>query len=148
MAGVKLQGFDGLEKTLLGLERKIGKKIVRSATRKAAKPALIQARQNARSMVGGNMGALISKNIQVKGFKKQKKGQFGITVKLKAGISEFIHVGVDGTRYYIPAAIEYGHANAMAIPFMRRASDMTKNKRVAILGKELKQGIETLAKRG
>lgn len=148
MAGVKLQGFDGLEKTLLGLERKVGKKIVRSATRKAAKPALTQARQNARSMVGGNMGALISKNIQVRGFKKQKKGRFGVTVKLKPDIAEFIHVGADGTRYYIPAAIEYGHANAMAIPFMRRASDTTKQKRVAILSKELKTGILNLAKRG
>jgi len=147
MLSVKLEGFDGLEKKLLGLERKTAKKIIRKATRKATKPALMQARQNARSMVGGTMGQLLSKSLQVRAFKKQKKGSFGVTMKIKPDISEFVHIGKDGTHYYIPAAIEYGHDNAAAIPFMRNAAITTKQKSTAILSKEIKAGIRALAKR-
>ena len=148
MAGVRLKGFNELERKLVGLEKKVGKKIVRKATRKAAKPAADQAKHNALSMVGGNMGGAISKNIHIRAFRKQKKGQYGVSVKLKPGISEFIHIGKSGTRYYIPAAIEYGHDNAMGIPFMRMASDMTKHKRIKILGLELAKGIKAVAKSG
>lgn len=143
-----LKGFNELERKLVSLERKVGKKIVRSAARKAQKPALDQGKQNSLSMVGGKMGTLISKKLHVRGFRKQKKGQFGLSMKIKPGVPEFVHVGKDGTRFYIPAAIEYGHDNAMAIPFMRQASDMTKNKRVKILGRELAAGIRAVAKRG
>jgi HK97 gp10 family phage protein len=143
-----LKGFEGLERKLVGLEKKVGKKIVRSAARKASKPALDTAKQNALTMVGGKMGTLISKNLHIRGFRKQKRGQFGLSMKIKPGVPEFIHTGKDGTRYYIPAAIEYGHANAMGIPFMRAASDMTRNKRVKILGRELAAGIMAVAKRG
>ena len=148
MAGAVLQGFDELERKLLRLERKTAKKVIRKAVRKAAKPSLAQSRQNARSMVGGEMGQLLSKNLHVRGFKKQRRGQFGVATKIKPGIAEFVHIGKDGTRYYIPAAIEYGHANAAAIPFMRNAAITTKQKTTAILSKEIKTGIETLAKRG
>ncbi len=145
---VRLEGFEGLEKKLLRLERKIAKKVIRKAVRKAAKPALMQARQNARSMIGGTMGQLLSKSLQIRAFRRQKKGGFGVTMRIKADIPEFIHVGVDGTRYYIPAAIEYGHDNAAAIPFMRNAAITTKQKSTAILSKEIKTGIEILGKRG
>ena len=41
-----------------------------------------------------------------------------------------------------PAAIEYGHDNAAAIPFMRTAAHREKNKTIQNFGRLMKEGIE------
>ena len=143
--GAVLSGFEGLERKLLNLERKVGKGIVRKAVRKAAKPAFDQAKQNARNMVGGKMGGLLAKNLHIRAFKKQRRGQYGIAVKIKPGINEFIHIGKGGTRYYIPAAIEYGHDEVMPIAFLRMAAKVTENKQKTILSTGLAAGIRAVA---
>lgn len=148
---VKLQGADVLEKTLLRLERNVGKKIVRKAVRAGAKPVLAAIKSAANSMVGGTMGRLISKNLQTRGFKKQKRGQFGVGTRLKADIPEFVDVSADGSRQYIPAAIEFGHVDrgggqVPAIPFMRTSFDMTKHKSERIVSITLAREILLAAK--
>jgi len=157
--GMVLTGFDGLDRQLLNLERKVAKKIVRKATREAAKVTLRKVKENASSMVGGNMGGLLSKYAKVIVFKHQRRGSYGVQIGMKPGVPQFDHWPAGsssnlsnrkstGKKSYIPAAIEYGHGNARPIPFIRSAFQSTKAKSVHVLGKELKEGIEREARRG
>jgi len=157
--GMTLSGFDGLDKQLLSLERKVAKKIVRTATREAAKVTLKKVKENAGSMVGGNMGALLAKFAKIIVFKHQRKGSYGVQIGMKPNVPQFDYYPVGassalttrkttGKKSYIPAAIEYGHDNARPIPYIRSAFQSTKAKAVQVLGKELKEGIEREARRG
>jgi HK97 gp10 family phage protein len=152
MIQAPIQGFKELERQLTALERKTGKKIVRKAVRKSLKPVHTVAKEKARSMVGGNMGSLLAKNIVLRAMRKQRRGSFAMNVRLRAGINEFIHKAqkskYPGGETFIPAAIEYGHDNAAPIPFMRTASDENLPKAEGIMRQELKAGIETTAKHG
>ena len=148
-----LEGFQDLNRKLVGLEVKMAKKIVRTATRKATKPILTQVKANAKSMIGGRMGALIAKNAKIIVFKHQRKGSYGLQIGMKPGVHQFDYwpVGASsnltnrkssGKKSYIPAAIEFGHGNAKPTPFIRRAWDAKKRIAVTILSQQLKQGIE------
>ena len=159
MSSMKLEGFDGLEKKLVSLEKKVAKKIVRTATREAAKVTLGKVKDNARSMVGGNMGGLLAKYSKVIVFKHQRKGSYGVQIGMKPNVPEFDYWSVGsssslssrktkGKKSYIPAALEYGHDNARPIPFIRSAFDATRMKAINKMGSELKKGIEREAKRG
>ena len=143
---VTLEGGKQLEKKLLVLEQKTAKKVVRKATRAATKPVQKATKENATTMVGGDMGNLLKKHIVVRAFRKQKRGSYGLSVKLRPGVDEFDYVSKDGKRSYIPAAIEYGHDNAAAIPFMRKAADSELKNSELIMKAELARGIETMAK--
>jgi len=114
----------------------VAKKIVRQAVRAAWKPLLDRAKENALSMVGGEMGRLLARHMTLRAFRRQKKGSYGVLVRIKPGIDEFVHISTTGRRAYIPAAIEYGHAfpykggkgsakNVAARPFMRKALDVS-----------------------
>lgn len=157
MASMTLEGFDGLEKKLVKLGRKVSKPIVRTATRDAAKVTLVQVKANAKSMIGGNMGALIAKKAGVIVFKHQRKGSYGVQIGMKPNVPEFDYwpagsksslftKKVSGKKSYIPAALEYGHGNAKPIPYIRRAFDSSRSKAIKVLGIELKKGIERAAK--
>lgn len=151
MISLQLEGGAALEKKLLALERNVAKKIVRKAVRAGAKPVLAAIKASSRSMVGGSMGALIAKNLQTRGFKKQKRGQFGVATRFKPDIPEFVEVSADGQRNFIPADIEFGHEDRAggqvpAIPFMRSAFDATKRASEKAVALELKTGIELTAK--
>lgn len=141
-----LQGDKELERTLLSLERKVAKKVIRKAGRKAMKPILGSAKQNARTMVGGTMGTLLATGLILRAFRRQRRSSYGLNIRLKAAIKEFIHIAKDGTRYYIPAAIEYGHDSAAAIPFMRAAFEANKGKTFVIMHNEIWHGIKLEAK--
>ena len=152
-SSMTLEGFQDLNRKLVGLEVKLAKKIVRTATRKATKPILTQVKSNAKSMIGGRMGALIAKNAKIIVFKHQRKGSYGLQIGMKPGVQQFdywpkgassnlTNRKSSGKKSYIPAAIEFGHDNAKPIPYIRRAWDAKKKLAVRILGRELKQGIE------
>ena len=139
MAKMTLEGFDKLEEKLGRLEKKTAKKIVRTATREAAKVTLANVKSNAKSMVGGNMGGLLAKFAKVVVFKHQRRGSYGVQIGMKPNVPEFDYwpVGASsslssrkstGKKSYIPAAIEYGHDNAKPIPFIRRAFDATRKR--------------------
>jgi hypothetical protein len=127
-----LQGDKEIERRLLELERKVGKKIVKKAVVESTKPIMKAAKANALSMVGGNMGKLISQSLVSRNPKKQRRGQYLRSVRLRSsredsklkkskGVAGFVHTTKAGKEYYIPAAIEYGHDNVAAKPFMRAA---------------------------
>jgi hypothetical protein len=129
---IKIENARAVQNALDAFEKKVAKKVVRQGVRAAWKPLLNRTKENARSMVGGGMGSLIAKNTQLRAFKKQKRGQYGVLVRIKPGIPEFVHISASGKRAYIPAAIEYGHArpgrggrgaakDVAAIPFQRKA---------------------------
>jgi len=144
---IQLEGFERLDAKLKALGPKVGKKVVRSATRKAAKPILTQTRINALRMVGGEMGEKIYHSLQVRAFKKQRPGSFGVRVQHDPKELSFIHHAKSGKRSYIPNAIEYGHGNARPIPYMRTAMGSKRPYAEKILQDELKKGIEREAKR-
>lgn len=146
MINMTVQGDKELERKLLGLELKVAKKVVRKAGRKALRPTLSSTKQNARTMVGGEMGTLLAASLILRAFRKQRRGSYGLNVRLKTAIQEFIHIAKDGTQYYIPAAIEYGHDSAAAIPFMRAALETNKEKTVMIMGREIWKGIKLEAR--
>jgi HK97 gp10 family phage protein len=157
--GMVLSGFEGLDRKLLSLERKVAKKIVRKATRESAKVVLKQVKANAKSMIGGNMGALIAKNAKVIVFKFQRKGSYGVQIGMKPNVPQFDYWPIGsssnlanrkskGRKSYIPAAIEWGHGNARPIPYIRAAWASTKVRAVKKMASELRQGIEKEALRG
>ena len=146
MVYLTIEGGKELKRKLLNIANKTGKKIVRQAVRKSLKPIQETAKANARNMVGGNMGRLLSKNVILRALRKQRTGQYAMNVRLRTGIPEFIHRAVrskyPGGATYIPAAIEYGHDNVAAIPFMRVAADRKTPVAERIMHAELKAGIE------
>jgi len=142
---VRLDGAKELEKKLASLESKVSKKVVRKAVRMAQKPVLAKIKANALSMVGGEMGSLIAKNLQLK-TGKQKKGSYRIGVQIREEVAAFVDNSDAGVQYYIPAAVEFGHDNAAAIPFMRNAHESTRQIAENIFAQEIKLGIDSIAK--
>ena len=143
-------GFSELEKKLTMMLPATAKKVVRRAVRKGAKPVQKAARENASSMVGGEMGTLLKKHLIVRAFKKQRRRQFGVQVRLRPDVAEFIDISKEGKRNYIPSAIEFGHVGpggfVGAIPFMRNASDTQLANAAAIIKAEIITGILKAAK--
>jgi len=155
MISMILEGGKELEAKLIGLERKVAKKIVRSAVRAGSKPILAAAKSNAQSVVGGTMGGVISRVLQVRAMKKQRRGQYAVRIQHGEKADDvLIQVSASGKRAYIPNAIEYGHAapgrggvkgapkDVPALPYMRPAFDSTKGRAERALSAELIGGIE------
>jgi len=152
MIQIKIENARAVQNALNAFENKIAKKVVRQAVRAAWKPLLDRAKENARANVGGRMGALIARSLQLRAFRRQKKGQYGMLVRLRPGIDEFVVISKSGKRAYLPAAIEYGHAfpyrggkgaakDVAAIPFMRPALDVTLPNAPAIFESHLVKAI-------
>jgi len=134
MIRMQIENAQAVQNALNAFEKKISKKVVRQGVRAAWKPLLDRAKENARSSVGGDMGALIARSFQLRAFRRQKRGSYGMLVRIKAGVDEFVVVSKTGKRAYIPSAIEYGHAfpgrggkgapkDVAAKPFLRPALD-------------------------
>jgi len=134
MIKMKIENARAVQNALNAFEKKVSKKIVRKGVRACWKPLLDRAKENARASIGGDMGALIARSLQLRAFRRQKKGQYGMYVRIKPGVDEFLVVSKSGQRAYLPAAIEYGHAfpfrggkgaakDVAAMPFMRPAKD-------------------------
>jgi phage gpG-like protein len=132
MIKMQLQNAQAVQNALNNFEKKVAKKVVRQGVRAAWKPLLDKSKANARTYVGGAMGSLIARKLQLRAFKKQKRGQYGMYVRIRSGVDEFVYISKSGKRAYIPSAIEYGHAfpyhggrgaakDVAARPFMRTA---------------------------
>jgi hypothetical protein len=131
---------------------KVAKKTVRTAVREGQKIILKEAKENATSMVRGNMGNLISSKMVIRTPRKQEKFTYMLMTRLHHGEEGFVHVTKSGARHYIPAAIEYGHAapydaggpkTVAPIPFMRTAVDSEKERAMQRTMAVLKYGIES-----
>jgi HK97 gp10 family phage protein len=184
MIELKLEGVFLLKSRLDSLTKKVQKKIVRKAVRESLKPILKSAKTNAKALSrggGSGMAKLIAKNIKEKAYKKQKRGQYAMYVgietakgaaKKSSGSAKgfykfmeksietmsFVYITKSGRRYYIPTAIEYGHAfpgrggrknapkDVAARPFMRPAIDTNKQKAAKIFTDVMGAGIEREAR--
>jgi len=155
MISMALIGGKELEDKLMQLEKKVGRGIVRTAVRKAQKALIPAIKANLAAISkGGGMAEKISKALQVRAPRKQKRGSYAINVQLKSDPA-FIHYPkgassslatkkTTGNRSYVPAAIEYGHGKSKADaarPFMRPAADATVGRRITILVKEINAGL-------
>lgn len=151
---IVLQGSKELEEKLKSLDSKVAKKIVRQAVRDSAQIMQKEIQQNARSFVGGKMGNLLARHTIVRAFKKQSKGSYGVTTKFAGDVPEFVGITAEGKRYFIPTAIEYGHAapglggsgdkTVPAIPVVRTAFDMKQDECLRTIENEVEQGIESV----
>jgi hypothetical protein len=121
MISVQYSGIEEIRKMIVGLEQKEIAKIARQTTREIQKTVMLPAyKKYAKIMVGGKMGALIAENLIVRAMTKMKRGNYGYKVALPEDLGVFFTEGssfdintkkqLSGKRYYIPAAIEYGHA--------------------------------------
>lgn len=129
MMQVTLQGAKEIERLFRQLERKESAKAARKATRETQKETVLKdAKTNATSMVGGEMGGKLSRSLAVRKMDKLMRGDYGAKTIIKES-DFFVHIAEDGTRHYIPNAIEYGHGfpgnagnkDVSPIPFMRKA---------------------------
>ena len=152
----RLEGAKELERRLLALERKTARKIVRSAGTAGANIILRQAKANATSMVGGNMGRIMKAALQSRAARKQKRGSYRRIIQFKADPA-LKHRTKEGKEHYIPFAIEYGHAApgdaggakiVSPIPFLRSAFDQVRRKVEQIVEEKIKAGIERVARGG
>ena len=156
--GIKLEGAQKLDKLLGQLPKKVGRKVVNKAIKKAARPMMKEQKSNAVSMVGGKMGKALRRFIGLRQQKKRKPGDFGFNILIrKQGNPFFVYYPkgsssslatrkTTGRRTYIPAAIEYGHGTAKPIPFMRKAYHKLKRSAIKMLHRELWAGIKREAK--
>lgn len=171
MIEIQIQGAREIEARLRDIENKVAKKIVRTAVRAGAKTIHVTAKANAANMVGGDMGKRIARAMAVRAWKRQRRGQYGVGVQLKAddafigfakGSASSLKSGklIQGGRYYIPAAIEYGHAfpsrggrrgspkDVPAIPYFRTAMESEKGAAERVVRQTLLDGIERAAHGG
>ncbi len=151
---IKIEGAAALVKTLKNLEPKLGKKVLRKALRAGAKVMQKRAVGNAARMVGGETGGDIAESIVVKAMKRMRH-RYGVMAMIDPKASPMFAAG----KYYIPAAIEYGHAHpgrgggkkppkdVPAIPFFRSAFDSEKGRAGQAVKNELRKGIAKLGKR-
>jgi len=130
---IGIEGDKRLQRKLAALERRDKTKIVKKGLREASKILRDAARQNARSMVGGQMGSLLARTLKYYMLRMRRRDLYGMQVRHKADVPELVDTTKDDQKYYIPAAIEYGHAlpgyggsgrkDVGPIPYVRRAYD-------------------------
>lgn len=157
MAELTVKGFKELEQKLRALPAKVGTKAAKQGLRAGAKVIQAATKANARSMVGGSMGKLIAKAAVVRAGRKRGSVysfQVGMDPKLT---DQLVHITADGTRHYIPNAIEYGHAfpgrgakkgapkDFPANPFARSAFESHKMRALETTKRELATRVERVA---
>lgn len=162
-AYMRIEGADKIERKLLAMPKRVAKKVIRKAVREGGKPILKDMKSNVKSMLGRSgmktftyqtgkknvklhtvgVRGLLLKYLALRKWRRQRPLAFGMGVYISPEANEFFAgVSAQGQRYYIPAAIEYGHGNVAAIPFMRTAVDKNKGRSVAIMKKAIAAGIE------
>jgi hypothetical protein len=146
--------IEALEKLGKDVENQIAQEVCAAAMEPMLKAAEINAASLGSNIDVNNidMSDLISNNLEIKKFKNKKAGQYGAQVRTKPKVAVFV-----SGKYYIPFAIEYGHAfpgrgggknaakDVAAVPFMRPAFDSTKEQCLALAEVELKKKIEQVS---
>lgn len=184
MIEIDVQGLKDIEKRLTQLEKKVSKKLVRTAVRNAAKIMYDQIKSNIRGLDTKTQGDTqlrqrMLRALVVRAWKKQRRGLYGVGVrflsekedlrrKKRVGVGGFVgyrlgsasslrtkkELKTVGGRYYIPFALEYGHAfpgrgggkgapkDVPAKPFIRPAYDSKKNKAIQEVTRTVLEGIK------
>jgi HK97 gp10 family phage protein len=134
-----MTGGQEIQLKLRGLETKVANKVGRQAVRAGAKVIQATAKAEAQGQVGGSMGGLISRALVVRAAKKQRRGNQTVQVLHNPKYNaELTHTTSSGQQFYIPNAIEYGHAKPFGtsgvgasgevrpIPYMRTTFQKTR----------------------
>ena len=165
-AYMRIEGGKELERKLLALPQKIAKKVIRKAVREGGKPILRDMKSNIKSMLGHSgaktytyqtkrgklhtvgVRGLLLKYLVLRKWRRQSRCGFGMGVYISPQAAEyFAGATKGGNRYWIPAAIEYGHDNAAAIPFMRNAVDKNRTRSITTIKRHIAVGVEREARR-
>jgi len=149
MIQMQIKNAQLIQNALNAFSKKISQKVVKQGVKAAWTPLLKRAKANARALDSGRtkqkksqrMGHRIAVALELKPFKKQKPGNYGMTVKINPEKAKqfVVYSPRTGNRNYIPVAIEHGHAfpgrgagpgggapkDVAAKPFMRPALDAT-----------------------
>ena len=149
---MNLTGMDNLQKTLRTLEKKVERKIVRTAVRSGAK--IIQAEAKA---VAPYKTGILRRSISVRARKKRKKAEFSMNVlfdtrkypqlvSFSVGSSSNLKTRkLTGKRYFYPAALEFGtttRPNIKTKGWFRKAWDRRKQASLAVVLQSMKNGVE------
>lgn len=160
---VRLEGGQELQNKLNALVKKVARDIVRKAVREGQKIALSAIKASCCAMVGGEMGGLMSRGLTIRAARRrQEKGAYSLHVLFKKGAEGLVHYTkrrktlryhrqTGGQRYFIPAAIEYGHGmrkEQAAMPFYRTATESSRHSVISRVAEVLRQGIEAVAGSG
>jgi hypothetical protein len=144
---VTIKGADLIEKELARLPIKVSKRIVRDSVRAGANVTLRVAKELSRGIVGGQTGKMMAQALRVSAFRRQRKGQYGMTLSFDTQKYPLKHVTAEGKEYFIPHAIEYGHvavdgSPVAAIPFLRPAVEASRRQAENMILQKLITGIE------
>jgi hypothetical protein len=163
MISMQVDNARAVQNALNKFEDKISKKIVRDAIKTGMRPLLAEAKSNAKGLTGTRikgvkksqrMGSIIARSLTTQVIKSSSlrrtygRDAWGQRIWPKKGSDELFAVNSkSGKRYYIPAAIEYGHAfpgrggsgakDVPAKPFIRPAWERHK----ALIPRIFKQHI-------
>ncbi len=153
ITNMRLEGDVELLRMFKRLERDVGKKIVKTALRNGAKLFQNDMAMSAVNMVGGKTGTDIAKHLVVRVLKRRPP-IWGIATMIDPKSNDiFVVFTKDGKRYYIPNAIEFGHAfprrgggknapkDVMAIPFARTTFESKKDSISLSVRAEMMAGI-------
>lgn len=158
---IQIEGGKELEKLLKSLEPKLQRKAVRSAVTKGVNVIRQKQRDLCRQRVGGKFGRFMARHIKSKSPRRQRAHQYLRGTGFESDVPEFVHITKSGLRYYIPTAIEYGHAfpgrgrgqkggapkDVAARPFMRPAYALSHSQAMQTTLSHLTQAINNENKR-
>jgi len=149
---IDIEGLAELDRKLQSLPVTMAKRTASRALRAGAKIIQAATKANAAAMVGGKMGSIIARFITVRALRFARTGVYRVGVLIdKRGNDQFVYLTKrkkPGTRYYIPAAIEFGHKTAKArrlvtpIRFMQTAAESKMQEAATAIGDTLKSELE------
>ena len=149
---VEIQGLAELDRKLQALPIRLAKRSASRALRAGAKIIQAATKANAAAMVGGKMGSLIARFTAVRTLRMARTGVYRVGVLIdRKGNDQFVYLTKrkkPGRRYYIPAAIEFGHKTPKSrrlvtpIRFMQTAAESKMQEAAAAIGKTLKYELE------
>lgn len=153
MIDVDITGTREIEALLSNLTKVEIGKIARNVTRETNEQVVLPTAVENAISIGGQMGREIARSLTIRAMTRLKKGNYGTRIILKPNVL-FDHNTADGKRYYIPAAIEYGHAypgrggggdspkDVAPIPFMRPTYETRRSPAATYAAQMLKKQIE------
>jgi len=138
---ISLIGNKQMQRKLRRLGKLIQKKIVKKALREGARPVLKSAQANAPVDTG-----LLKRSLKLRVLKTKRGGDvFGVGVM--TGSRDQLDIAPDDP-YYSPTAVEFGHGEVPAQPFMRPAMDMNRQRSADIIADVIKAEIKKAVRGG
>lgn len=165
---LKVDGIEKINKMLQRVEKKVAEKAEKKILKQAMQPLLSDAKSSASNLGSGKMSSLLSKTLKIYNIKKKnlRRGHIGVQLRHKedkklvaysvGSSSSLATKKTSGKRYFIPNAIEYGHAfpgrgggkgapkDVPARPYIRPAYDRNKDKCAALAEKLVKEYVDSI----